>query len=484
VYFWAGHGRFSGEIPDAELYLRATAMACFCPIMQYHSEFNHHRHPSRDRTPWNIADRTGTASVLSTFREFAQLRETLVPYLVEQAHVAVATGRPLMRPLFVDHADETVWDWPWQYQLGDDLLVAPVVEPGVTEWPVYLPAGTWQDFFTGEVHHGPTEMRRRRAAVRDPGVPAAPTSPKPDQPGGQVIGRPPMTCRWTWNTVWLASGAGVEHQPVAGLGHALGPRDLARRRQHRPARAGSASASAAACGWWARGTTTTCVLACGSMSRKANVDSVSCTTVRRDLTPRRSCKTDSRWSRDHSGVTTRSVDAGRNRLRRPRTTQYGRRRELSLGGCRMGCLFALFAGIFPRVGLFIVWILRPNLVDAAFSTWIFPLLGIIFLPFTTLIYVFLYTPGRALSGWEWFWTRDLRAVGPLELGVRPPPPHDHGGDHDVVMPAIMAQCVRPRPPGGRSSPGSCWSPRPWPRGSAACRPSPRTTTDGPTRLSR
>jgi alpha-glucosidase (family GH31 glycosyl hydrolase) len=161
VYFWGWDmAGFSGEIPDAELYLRATAMACFCPIMQYHSEFNHHRHPSRDRTPWNIADRTGTASVLSTFREFAQLRETLVPYLVEQAHVAVATGRPLMRPLFVDHADENVWDWPWQYQLGDDLLVAPVVEPGVTEWPVYLPAGTWQDFFTGEVHHGPTKMRR------------------------------------------------------------------------------------------------------------------------------------------------------------------------------------------------------------------------------------------------------------------------------------------------------------------------------------
>ena len=35
-----------------------------------------------------------------------------------------------------------------------------MVEPGVTEWPVYLPAGTWQDFFTGELHHGPTEVRR------------------------------------------------------------------------------------------------------------------------------------------------------------------------------------------------------------------------------------------------------------------------------------------------------------------------------------
>jgi hypothetical protein len=69
----------------------------------------------------------------------------------------------------------------------------------------------------------------------------------------------------------------------------------------------------------------------------------------------------------------------------------------------MGCLFAMFAGLFPRLALFIVWILRPNLVDAAFSTWLLPLLGIIFLPFATLMYVILYTPGVGLGGWEWFW---------------------------------------------------------------------------------
>jgi hypothetical protein len=44
----------------------------------------------------------------------------------------------------------------------------------------------------------------------------------------------------------------------------------------------------------------------------------------------------------------------------------------------MGCLFALFAGLFPRLALFIVWLARPALVAAAFSTWIFPLIGIIF----------------------------------------------------------------------------------------------------------
>jgi len=68
----------------------------------------------------------------------------------------------------------------------------------------------------------------------------------------------------------------------------------------------------------------------------------------------------------------------------------------------MGCLFAIFAGLFPRVGLFIVWVARPNLVDAAFDTWIWPLLGFIFLPFTTLMYVILWRSG-GMNGFDWLW---------------------------------------------------------------------------------
>ena len=69
----------------------------------------------------------------------------------------------------------------------------------------------------------------------------------------------------------------------------------------------------------------------------------------------------------------------------------------------MGCLFAMFAGLFPRLALFILWIARPARSDAAFDTFLWPLLGIIFLPFATLMYVLLYTPGRGLIGWDWFW---------------------------------------------------------------------------------
>ena len=68
----------------------------------------------------------------------------------------------------------------------------------------------------------------------------------------------------------------------------------------------------------------------------------------------------------------------------------------------MGCLFALFAGIFPRLALFIVWVARPKMVEAAFDTWIWPLLGIIFLPFATLIYVILWRTG-GLTGSDWIW---------------------------------------------------------------------------------
>src|SRR4051812_12200957 len=59
----------------------------------------------------------------------------------------------------------------------------------------------------------------------------------------------------------------------------------------------------------------------------------------------------------------------------------------------MGCLFAIFAGLFPRLALFIVWVAKPALVSAAFTTWLVPLLGIIFLPFATLMYVILFIPG-------------------------------------------------------------------------------------------
>jgi hypothetical protein len=79
----------------------------------------------------------------------------------------------------------------------------------------------------------------------------------------------------------------------------------------------------------------------------------------------------------------------------------------------MGCLFAMFSGLFPRLALFVLWIAMPALVGAAFNTFLIPLLGIIFLPFATLIYVLFYTPGIGLTGWEWLW---VILAGLLDIG--------------------------------------------------------------------
>lgn len=163
VYWGWDFAGFSGEVPSAELYLRSAAAAAFVPIMQYHAEFNHHRSPSGQRTPWNIQERSGDERVIPVFRRYAHLRERLVPYLSAAAAATVATSAPLMRPLYFDHPhDAEVWRHPLQWMLGDDLLVAPVVEEGATTWPVYLPAGEWVDAWTGE----PTE-----AGVVDRDVP-------------------------------------------------------------------------------------------------------------------------------------------------------------------------------------------------------------------------------------------------------------------------------------------------------------------------
>jgi len=151
VYWGWDLAGFSGPVPGAELYLRAAGASTYMPIMQYHSEFNHHRRPVRDRTPWYVAETTGDERVVPVFRRYARLRERLVDYLSEQATITVKTDRPLMRPLFFDHPDDPqIWSHAQQWLLGSDLLVNAVTAPGATTWGTYLPRGSWIDVWSGE----------------------------------------------------------------------------------------------------------------------------------------------------------------------------------------------------------------------------------------------------------------------------------------------------------------------------------------------
>ena len=66
------------------------------------------------------------------------------------------TGAPIMRPLFYDFPeDKQAWQVEDCYMFGPDMLVAPVMEAGVTERSIYLPIGsTWKDAYTGKVYEG------------------------------------------------------------------------------------------------------------------------------------------------------------------------------------------------------------------------------------------------------------------------------------------------------------------------------------------
>ena len=152
IIFWGwDFAGFSGPIPTAELYIRATEMACFCPIMQYHAEskaeFN------QDRTPWNIAERTNDPRVLDIARAYASLRMSLLPYLEREAAYCVDARTPLMRALLLDHPDDPaaveVWD---QYLFGRDLLVAPVIAEGETRRRIHLPEKRWWHLFENTWH--------------------------------------------------------------------------------------------------------------------------------------------------------------------------------------------------------------------------------------------------------------------------------------------------------------------------------------------
>ena len=80
-----------------------------------------------------------------------------------------------------------------------------------------------------------------------------------------------------------------------------------------------------------------------------------------------------------------------------------------------GCLTA-FVSSFSRIMLLFAWIARPVLMDRAFGTFILPCLGFLFLPFTTLMYVFLKQGVGTIQGLDWLWLLlavilDLASIG-------------------------------------------------------------------------
>lgn len=140
--FWSHDiGGFSGS-PVEELYTRWA----FFGLMGSHSRV--HGFPPRE--PWKFS-----RQFLEQFRKMAVLRYRLIPYLYTQAFLSSKAGLPLMRALLMNYPDDpAVWEIEDQYLLGNDVLVAPVMETRSTSRQVYLPEGKWINYESKEILDG------------------------------------------------------------------------------------------------------------------------------------------------------------------------------------------------------------------------------------------------------------------------------------------------------------------------------------------
>ncbi len=127
---------------DPEMFVRWTQASALMPMMQF------------SFAPWHLDPESEKICL-----KYTRLHEQLGDYIHSLALEAHRTGRPLIRPLFFrDPGDEQAYLARQEFLLGDRFLVAPVLEKGAVSREVYLPAGLWKDFWSGELYRGGTTL--------------------------------------------------------------------------------------------------------------------------------------------------------------------------------------------------------------------------------------------------------------------------------------------------------------------------------------
>jgi alpha-glucosidase len=143
--FNIGHdvGGFYGPVPDAELFLRWVQACSLNPRMV----MNSWKEGNVSNLPWMHAE------VTEAVTQAIRLRYRLMPYMWQCFEAASQKHQPIIRPTFFNFPNDLrCLEDSDDFMLGDDLLVAPVVEQGALQRRVYLPklpAGeSWFDFHT------------------------------------------------------------------------------------------------------------------------------------------------------------------------------------------------------------------------------------------------------------------------------------------------------------------------------------------------
>ncbi len=178
IPFWGTD--IGGFVPTAEytgeLHVRWFQFGAFCPLFRAHGRTWHLRLPwgwnTGELGPSEVRGYTGgaaeppeselhNAAVEPIVKKYLELRYRMLPYIYTAARECCDTGLPLMRAMWLHYPDDPIATARGdQFLWGRDILVSPVVEKGATARRLYLPRGTWFDFWTEEKLDGGREISR------------------------------------------------------------------------------------------------------------------------------------------------------------------------------------------------------------------------------------------------------------------------------------------------------------------------------------
>ena len=155
-----------------ELYVRWFQFAAFNPLFRSHGrdwrlhmpwgwntgEIGYPETPNYNPDPSELHN----AAIEPICKKYLELRYQMMPYLYSAVKETCETGVPIIRSLWLHYpADAAAVARGDEYLYGRDILVAPVVEKGATSRTLYLPQGTWYDFWTRERIEGAREITRK-----------------------------------------------------------------------------------------------------------------------------------------------------------------------------------------------------------------------------------------------------------------------------------------------------------------------------------
>lgn len=127
---------FMNSVVDDDVYIRWTQFGVFSSHIRYHG--------TNKREPWFYPN------IAPLVKKWWNLRYALIPYILQESRKATESGSTLLQALVFHHPeDKTCWHIDDEYYFGDSFLVAPVMN-SENRRDIYLPEGSWINFFTGE----------------------------------------------------------------------------------------------------------------------------------------------------------------------------------------------------------------------------------------------------------------------------------------------------------------------------------------------